>query len=336
MSGTVTVASRLPIDILISSVALTPGGNPQFSHVILGNRDPLAVDGLGLTYDVDATTFTDWQIANRELAASTAIATQQQIDHHSDPTNIHGYELGLAPPVVPPIETAPPVNVDVPYVSQTGNELHCTMGNWENEPLGYHYQWMQDGTMEIGPDSNTLALVPSDGGHTMTCIVQAYNAGGTATAPPSNGVLIPVQTQPTAAELTSGAFDDQEMSGLVGDIGSNPTAWLGFDVVVDGTRRTVRQQFVSITAPQDICNAVNSQLGAWATMTMPATAAPYSFHITSMTTGAASTLSYGEPPSYVADDLDPLKVTTDISISLRLRQTTGAVVVQGTDVVATA
>jgi hypothetical protein len=97
-------------------------------------------------------------------------------------------ELGVVGEL-PPAVTSPPVNVDVPYVSQDGEELNCTMGNWEGTPTGYAYQWQRDGE-DIGTDAASYTVTPDDPGHTLTCVVTATNAAGSTTAPPSNGVEI--------------------------------------------------------------------------------------------------------------------------------------------------
>ena len=43
-----------------------------------------------------------------------------------------------------PAAPAKPTNIDVPYASQTGAILNCTMGNWGGEPTTYMYQWKLD------------------------------------------------------------------------------------------------------------------------------------------------------------------------------------------------
>jgi hypothetical protein len=91
-----------------------------------------------------------------------------------------------------PAPTAPPVNVDVPEVSQSGDTLNCTMGNWEGmqaEPHSYAYAWQLDGT-DIPGSGATLPVVAADAGSTATCIVTATNAIGSTAAPPSNGVVV--------------------------------------------------------------------------------------------------------------------------------------------------
>jgi hypothetical protein len=94
------------------------------------------------------------------------------------------------PPTEPPPPTAPPVNIDVPYVSQEGQLLHCTMGNWSNTPTSYAYQWIQDDTTEIGDGTASYVVTIDDVGHVMTCVVTASNALGSTIAPASNPVTV--------------------------------------------------------------------------------------------------------------------------------------------------
>jgi hypothetical protein len=91
----------------------------------------------------------------------------------------------------PPTEpTEPPVNIDVPYVAQEGQLLHCTMGNWSGEPTSYAYQWIQDDTTEIGDGTASYVVTIDDVGHVMTCVVTATNALGSTIAPASNPVTV--------------------------------------------------------------------------------------------------------------------------------------------------
>jgi hypothetical protein len=85
--------------------------------------------------------------------------------------------------------TSAPVNVDVPHVSQAGDVLTCTMGNWIGSPTGYAYAWQGDGA-PIGTDANAYTVTPGDAGTTIACVVTATNANGATAAPASNGVAI--------------------------------------------------------------------------------------------------------------------------------------------------
>jgi len=82
-----------------------------------------------------------------------------------------------------------PVNVDVPYVSQSVATLTCTMGNWQGEPTAYSYQWTIDGTA-AGTDAPDYAVTGADIGKTASCVVTASNAAGATVAPSSNEVVI--------------------------------------------------------------------------------------------------------------------------------------------------
>lgn len=84
---------------------------------------------------------------------------------------------------------AVPSVVDVPYVSQTGDTLNSTMGNWTGEPTAYTYTWHIDGTPS-GADSAVYTVDAAEVGKTATCVVTAANALGSTTAPPSNEVVI--------------------------------------------------------------------------------------------------------------------------------------------------
>jgi hypothetical protein len=84
----------------------------------------------------------------------------------------------------------PPVNVDVPFVSQTGATLSCTMGNWMGEPTAYAYAWHNDGVAVAGATDPTYTVQPDDSGHSLACVVSATNALGTTAAPMSNAVAV--------------------------------------------------------------------------------------------------------------------------------------------------
>jgi len=85
--------------------------------------------------------------------------------------------------------TEAPINIDVPLVTQIGSTCNCTMGNWENEPTEYHYEWTLDGSA-VGDDSPDYFVQMGDAGKTLYCIVSAGNAIGITDAPSSNEITI--------------------------------------------------------------------------------------------------------------------------------------------------
>jgi hypothetical protein len=126
------------------------------------------------------------------------------LDDKVDPDNPEMPPLGVQqaaleaaqpdPAPVPPEGglASAPVNVDVPYVSGTGEvgqTLNCTMGNWQGEPTEYAYAWATDGDANSAA-GDTYSVVPGDAGKNITCVVTATNGSGSTEAPPSNAVMI--------------------------------------------------------------------------------------------------------------------------------------------------
>jgi hypothetical protein len=87
-----------------------------------------------------------------------------------------------------------PVVKHAPYLSQKGELLNCTMGEWTGEPQAYHYQFRRDTNTPIGTDSNEYALTPDDAGHGIDCRLEAVNAAGSASSV-SNRIAIPASKQ---------------------------------------------------------------------------------------------------------------------------------------------
>jgi hypothetical protein len=107
-----------------------------------------------------------------------------------DPENSILTPEELKPPSTPEGETpdaSPPVNVDVPMVSQDAAALNCTMGNWDGEPDAYAYQWLRDG-VEVGDGTAVHPVTEADIGVDFACVVTASNAAGSTVAPVSNTV----------------------------------------------------------------------------------------------------------------------------------------------------
>ena len=97
MSGTTIVASTLPVAVLCTAVTHPEGVEP-YSVAIVGNRDPGAVHGTGITYDVDLAAFNEWIGANPSLLETVTPVTQAEVDAMADAQDKYGYELGLVPP----------------------------------------------------------------------------------------------------------------------------------------------------------------------------------------------------------------------------------------------
>jgi hypothetical protein len=94
-----------------------------------------------------------------------------------------------------------PVNSVAPVVSGSltvGSALSVTDGTWSGSPTGYTYQWKRDAT-NVGTNANSYTLVSGDVGASMTCVVTATNAAGSASA--TSNALGPVVAVGGAALL---------------------------------------------------------------------------------------------------------------------------------------
>jgi hypothetical protein len=88
-----------------------------------------------------------------------------------------------------PAPTEPPTVVDVPYASQNGPYLNCTMGNWNAMETGtYAYQWQCDG-VDVGLGTEIYQTIADDVGKSFTCTVTATNDLGEASST-SNAVVV--------------------------------------------------------------------------------------------------------------------------------------------------
>jgi hypothetical protein len=95
-----------------------------------------------------------------------------------------------ATPEIPEVVTEPFVSGTPPYAQ--GSTLNCTMGNWSNVPVSYAYQWQRDGVNIVGATTNSRILAAADvGGHDLSCIVTATNAGGSSLPSASNIIVVP-------------------------------------------------------------------------------------------------------------------------------------------------
>jgi hypothetical protein len=117
------------------------------------------------------------------------VGTNPPVDPPVDPAtvpvpgSVPGVVLGEAP-------SAPPENIDVPHVSQSGDTLSCTMGNWVGTPDSYAYLWTIAGVEADTGAASTYVVIAGDAGGTASCVVTATNALGSTAAPPSNSVVI--------------------------------------------------------------------------------------------------------------------------------------------------
>jgi hypothetical protein len=98
---TITVASHSPMAIQIHSIdpnadTAKPGlYEPEHVIAINGNRHASAVNGMGLTYDVDAETFDQWIAAYPDFKDVLIPLTAEELQAHLDVAKQYGYEPAL-------------------------------------------------------------------------------------------------------------------------------------------------------------------------------------------------------------------------------------------------
>lgn len=80
-----------------------------------------------------------------------------------------------APPAPTPVNTSAPALTGTPTPGQT---LTCSTGTWTNNPNGYTYAWLRDGSPIAGQASSTYVVQSADQGHSISCRVTASNSGG--------------------------------------------------------------------------------------------------------------------------------------------------------------
>jgi hypothetical protein len=167
------------------------------SHASTKNHEPAHASG-STTHPTQQATRGTRAAAPRDAAADQLRLLLLLAGDWLNNDRTHAAEIGALTAAMVGAQ-GPPVNVDVPFVSQTGATLSCTMGNWQGEPTSYAYAWHNDGVAIAGATSATYAVQPDDSGHNLACVVTATNAQGSTAAPMSNAVAIPgtaVQDQP--------------------------------------------------------------------------------------------------------------------------------------------
>jgi len=91
------------------------------------------------------------------------------------------------------VQTPVPANTSVPAVTgdgKCGHDLTVTLGNWNNVPTSYTYQWRAAAAAINGATKSVYTPKTPDIGKAVDCIVTARNAGGATAAPASNAVTI--------------------------------------------------------------------------------------------------------------------------------------------------
>jgi hypothetical protein len=104
-------------------------------------------------------------------------------------------------------ETEPkrPANVQPPQLAGSatvGAILHCSDGQWSNNPTRLHYAWLRNTAPISGAASATYTVSSADQGASVACQVTASNGAGGASAA-SNAIAIPAAVVTTTTTTTT-------------------------------------------------------------------------------------------------------------------------------------
>jgi hypothetical protein len=184
VSNTITVQDFAPINTAAPTVS--PSGTQSVGTLITAN--------IGTWTGVAPITY-EYKWTRNGVAISGATASTYTIQLADDGTtirvevkgtNTYGTSAYIASSnSVSAVNTVAPTNSVAPVISGTslvGEILTTTTGTWSGIPTPtYSYQWKR-GVTNIGTNATTYTLVAADAGQSITCVVTATNAGGSANA----------------------------------------------------------------------------------------------------------------------------------------------------------
>jgi hypothetical protein len=89
-----------------------------------------------------------------------------------------------------PVMRTPPVASLVSGTGVAGDQVACTVGNWNNVPDTYAFRWSRGGTQIAGAlgAAEPYTIVAADSGLQLTAVVAATNSGGTTVSVASNPI----------------------------------------------------------------------------------------------------------------------------------------------------
>jgi len=191
VSNTITVANFAPVNTVAPTVS--PSGTQATGTLITANVGTWS--GVApITYEYK------WTRNGVEINGATASTYTIQVADDGTTirvevkgTNAYGTSAFVASSnSVSAVNTVAPTNSVAPVISGTtlvGETLTTTTGTWSGIPTPtYSYQWKR-GATNIGTNATTYTLVAADTGQSITCVVTATNAGGSANAT-SNALTI--------------------------------------------------------------------------------------------------------------------------------------------------
>lgn len=226
-------------------------------------------------------------------------------------------------PVAAPAVQAP-VNTGAPAIQGTtavGQQLTCTQGSWSNAPTSYSYSWRRDGS-EIATGAQ-YTLVAADAQRSITCVVTAANAGGSASAG-SAAVSPPAPPTPVTAPQNTERPGIQGTTVVGNTLTCTPGAWTGSPTSYAYSWRRDGSAVAGATGNSYALVAAD----AGRTITCTSTASNAGGAATAVSDGVAVTAAPATPSTRVGITINSgAEATNTASVSLRIREPLGATAV---------
>jgi len=165
------------------SAVLTPSASSGLAVALSLDRsttnDACTLDGDTVIYQHAGSCVLDAnQAGNAAFAAAPQVQRTTNIANAGQTLLVHALPVDVTPPVISGTVKA-------------GRQLTCSTGSWANDPTGFAFQWIRNGTTLDGARGDTYALGTLDEGTTLTCKVTASNAAGSGSAS-SKGVKVSI------------------------------------------------------------------------------------------------------------------------------------------------
>lgn len=115
-------------------------------------------------------------------------------------------------PAPTPVNSSAPTLTGTPALGQT---LTCSTGTWSNNPSGYTYTWLRDGSAIAGQASSMYVVQSADQAHSISCQVTASaEAGGyTISSLPSGSYKISFSTESEGGNYLKQFFNGKPTLG---------------------------------------------------------------------------------------------------------------------------
>lgn len=256
------------------------------------------------------------------VAADVGKAITCQVTGTNSAGNATATSAAVTPTAAPVVQA--PANTGAPQIQGTaavGQQLTCTQGSWSNSPTSYSYSWRRDGS-EIATGAQ-YTLVAADAGRSITCVVTASNAGGSATAT-SGAVSPPTPPAPVTAPVNTERPGIQGTTVVGNTLSCTPGAWTGSPTSFAFSWRRDGGAIAGATGNTYALVAAD----AGRTITCTSTASNSAGATTAVSDGVAVTAAPGTPSTRVGITINNgAEATNTASVSLRIREPLGATAV---------